>query len=106
MKNLFPKKHSYWILLLACGFLEAWSSLATAQLSEDKVRFFETKIRPILAKHCYQCHGNDPDKVEKELVLTTAHGIRKGGQSGPVIVPGKPDKSLLILAIRHSNPDL
>ena len=106
MKNLFPKKHSYWILLLACGFLEAWSSLATAQLSEDKVKFFETKIRPILAKHCYQCHGNDPDKVEKELVLTTAHGIRKGGQSGPVIVPGKPDKSLLILAIRHSNPDL
>ena len=106
MKNLFPKKHSYWILLIACGFLEAWSSLATAQLSEDKVKFFETKIRPILAKHCYQCHGNDPDKVEKELILTTAHGIRKGGQSGPVIVLGKPDKSLLILAIRHSNPDL
>ena len=90
MKNLFPKKHSYWILLIACGCLEAWSSLATAQLSEDKVRFFETKIRPILAKHCYQCHGDNPDKVEKELVLTTAHGIRQGGQSGPIIVAGEP----------------
>ena len=81
-------------------------SLATAQISEDQVKFFETKIRPILAKHCYQCHGNKPDKVEKELVLTTAHGIRHGGQSGSIIVAGKPDKSLLILAIRHSTPNL
>ena len=86
MKNLLPKKYSYWILLLACLFLEVWLSLATAQISEDQVKFFETKIRPILAKHCYQCHGNKPDKVEKELVLTTAHGIRQGGQSGPIIV--------------------
>ena len=106
MKDLLPKKYSYWILLLVCLFLEVWLSLATAQISEDQVKFFETKIRPILAKHCYQCHGNKPDKVEKELVLTTAHGIRHGGQSGSIIVAGKPDKSLLILAIRHSTPNL
>ena len=54
----------------------------------------------------YQCYGSNPDKVKKELVLTSADGIRQSGQSGSVIVAGKPDKSLLIQAIRHSTPGL
>ncbi len=83
IKNILPKKYSYWAFLLACLFLEVWFSPATAQISEKQVKLFETKIRPILAKHCYQCHGSNPGKVEKELVLTTADGIRQGGQSDP-----------------------
>ena len=88
------------------SILEVWFSLTTAQISVKQVKFFETKICPILATHCYQCHGSNPDQVEKELVLTTADGIRQGGQSGSVIVAGQPDESLLIQAIRHSTPDL
>ena len=78
----------------------------TAQLSEDEIKFFETKIRPVLAEHCYECHGKDPKNIESDLVLTTAEGIRKGGMFGPVVFPGEPDRSPLIQAIRHTDPNL
>lgn len=74
----------------------ACTSLAhpcTAQVSKEEAIFFETKIRPVLAAHCYKCHGNDPKNIENDLRLTTAQGIRKGGKSGRVIVPGKPNDS-------------
>ena len=100
MKNFLPKKYSYWILLIAYLFLEVWLSPATAQISEKQVKFFETKIATSVMG------VSNPDKVEKELVLTSADGIRQSGQSGSVIVAGKPDKSLLIQAIRHSTPGL
>jgi len=100
IKNFLPKKYSYWILLIAYLFLEVWLSPATAQISEKQVKFFETKIATSVMG------VSNPDKVEKELVLTSADGIRQSGQSGSVIVAGKPDKSLLIQAIRHSTPGL
>ena len=78
----------------------------TAQASEEETIFFETKIRPVLVAHCYECHGNDPKNIENDLLLTTAQGIRKGGKSGQVIVQGKPNDSLLVLAIRHSESNL
>src|ERR1700744_1101543 len=65
----------------------------------DQVTFFETKIRPILANSCYQCHGGS--QKMSGLKLDTADGFRKGGYSGPAFLTGNPDKSLIIQAIKQ-----
>src|SRR5271154_4369842 len=55
--------------------------------------FFEQNVRPLLAEKCYSCHG---DKKQKGgLRLDSIEAILKGGESGPAVVPGKPDDSLL-----------
>ena len=61
--------------------------------------FFEAKIRPILAANCYKCHGEK--KQESDLRLDSRDAAMKGGSDGPVIVPGQPEKSLLIQAVRR-----
>ena len=61
--------------------------------------FFEKSVRPVLATHCYQCHG--PKKQEAELRLDSRAGMLKGGQTGPAITPGKPEDSELVLAISY-----
>ncbi|MFQ5734487.1 MAG: PSD1 and planctomycete cytochrome C domain-containing protein [Planctomycetaceae bacterium] len=66
------------------------------------VAFFETKIRPVLTKYCYQCHSARSKKPKGELLLDTKAGIRKGGESGHAVVPGNLKESLLIAAIRHT----
>lgn len=67
----------------------------------DGIEFFEKKIRPVLATHCYKCHSEKAQKIKGSLALDSAAGILKGGDRGPAIVPGKPDQSMLIKAIRH-----
>ncbi len=74
--------------------------------SPADLQFFENKIRPVLANRCYQCHSRDADKLKGGLMLDTQEGVAHGGNSGAVIVPGKPDDSLLIQAIRYNDPDL
>jgi hypothetical protein len=72
--------------------------------SPEGVQFFESKIRPVLVEHCYQCHSAASlmaDKLQGELLLDTRDGTRKGGESGPAIVPGDVGASALIAAIRH-----
>ncbi|MFQ5730480.1 MAG: DUF1553 domain-containing protein [Planctomycetaceae bacterium] len=64
------------------------------------VEFFEKKVRPILVKRCFDCHAGD--SVESKLHLDSRGGMLRGGLRGAAIVPGKPEKSLLILAIRHN----
>ncbi|MEI7687163.1 MAG: PSD1 and planctomycete cytochrome C domain-containing protein, partial [Planctomycetota bacterium] len=65
-----------------------------------------TKIRPALAEHCYQCHSAAAAKDKKlkaGLFLDTASGVRKGGDSGPAVAVGDPEKSLLMHALRGEN---
>src|SRR4051812_44774522 len=69
--------------------------------SEEGARFFREKIQLVLEKNCFECHSADAKKVKGELLLDTAAGLRKGGETGPAIVPGDAKKSLLIQAIRH-----
>ena len=71
----------------------------------DQLAFFEKKIRPVLVEHCYKCHSPEAEKLKGEFSLDTREGIRKGGVGGASIVPGNPDKSPLILGLRHKNPD-
>lgn len=68
--------------------------------------FFEAKVRPVLTKHCYECHSFESGKSKGGLVLDTKQGTLSGGDTGPAVVPGDPAKSLLLTAIQHSDPDL
>jgi mono/diheme cytochrome c family protein len=75
---------------------EARQAPAAGAASAD---FFETKIRPVLAANCYDCHT---DQRMGGLRLDSRDALLKGGRSGPAIVPGEPDKSLLITAVRRT----
>ena len=76
-----------------------------AQTPAADMEFFEKKIRPVLVEHCYQCHST-AKKQKAGLVVDSRAGMLKGGDSGPVLVGGKPGESLLIKAIRYSDPEL
>ncbi|MEY4483060.1 MAG: hypothetical protein RL693_512 [Verrucomicrobiota bacterium] len=67
------------------------------------MQFFETKVRPLLVEKCYECHS--AEKTKGGLALDTKAGWEKGGDSGPAILPGKPDESLLIKAVRYHDKD-
>ena len=60
---------------------------------------FENRVRPLLAARCVKCHG--PRKQESNLRLDSRAAMMQGGDSGPAIVPGKAEESLLVKAIRH-----
>jgi len=68
--------------------------------------FFERRVRPVFAEHCYQCHSAEAEKIKGGLRLDTVETVRKGGDSGALFVPGQPEKSLLIKAVRYTDPDL
>ncbi|MBM3846880.1 MAG: DUF1553 domain-containing protein, partial [Verrucomicrobia bacterium] len=85
-----------WVL-----FADLRGAAATAQPEPEA--FFENRIRPVLAEHCYECHDG---KVRKgNLELNTREGFLKGGNTGPAVIPGDPGRSLLIKVVRHEIPD-
>ncbi|MCB9939174.1 MAG: DUF1553 domain-containing protein [Planctomycetaceae bacterium] len=71
-----------------------------------KLEFFETRIRPVLVEHCYECHSVGAKEVKGNLVVDTAAGLIKGGDSGTSLVPGKPDESLLLEAMRYESVEM
>ena len=71
--------------------------------ADAKTDFFESKIRPVLATHCFECHGH---KDKGGLKLDSREAILQGGDSGPAIVLGKPQKSLLMTAVQHADSEL
>ena len=87
---------------VAIGFL-AFSALGWTQQNTDRAQFFETRIRPILANNCYSCHT---DKKSGGLRVDSRAALLGGGDSGPAIIPGRPDESLLIRAVSHTSPEL
>jgi hypothetical protein len=107
-----PVRRRLVILLCAVGLLPAWSGSPAAsggankpeKPSPEAVRFFEAKIRPILADHCFKCHGEK--KQKGGLRLDSRAEVLEGGDRGPALLPGRPEKSLLIKAISHQDPDL
>ena len=74
--------------------------------TEEDLAFFETKIRPLLVEHCYQCHSGNAKMLEGGLRVDSRTRLLKGGDSGPAIVPGDPDKSLLARAIRYQAAEM
>ncbi len=70
------------------------------------IEFFEKHVRPVFVEHCYKCHSAEAEKVKGAFLLDTREGLLKGGDTGPAIVPGDVEKSLLIKAVRYANEDL
>jgi hypothetical protein len=89
--------------LLSLCLLSLASPLAFAS---NDTAFFEAKIRPVLVSKCYDCHSAGAKKVKANLLLDTREGIRKGGDSGPAVVPGDASASLLMKAIRWEDKDM
>ncbi len=77
----------------------------SAASPEEGIAFFEKRIRPVLVEHCYECHSVGAKKAKGGLRLDSREGWVKGGDSGPAILPGKPDDSLFIKGIRHWDKD-
>ena len=89
-----------WLTLgVSAGALKAAAPNET-RLS-DAERFFIDQVQPILASRCISCHG--PDKAEGGLRLDSRAAAVKGGDSGPALVPGKPDQSLLLMAVKRTH---
>ncbi len=80
-------------------------SLLLLMLTQD-VDLFEKVVRPVLVDRCYSCHSAKAEKLKGGLLLDTREGLRKGGDLGPSIVPGDPERSLLVKALRWTDDDL
>src|SRR6185295_7329696 len=91
------------VLIASLGLAPAAESIPSHSAGFS---FFEQKIRPVLADHCYKCHSTKANKFKGGLALDSKERALKGGETGPAIVPSKPEESLLLAAIRHSDPDL
>src|SRR5687768_12460040 len=78
-------------------------SAHAAESASEATAFFETKIRPVLVKHCYSCHSLETGTVKGGLRLDTRAASRLGGERGPAVVPGDPNASWLLKAVTHAN---
>jgi mono/diheme cytochrome c family protein len=94
------------LAVFAAFLLSAVSTTSAAEPTKAQLDFFESKIRPIFADNCYKCHSPAKGKIKGELELDWKGGWEKGREHGAVIVPGDPEKSPLIKAIRYADPDL
>ncbi len=92
------------ICALLCVLLAADEPARTAPPTAEQLRFFETNVRPVLVEHCQKCHGSK--KQWAGLRLDSREALLRGGDSGAAIVPGEPNKSLLIRAVRHEDENL
>jgi mono/diheme cytochrome c family protein len=90
----------------ALALLSWKSAVAEPESDSSGLEVFEQRIRPLLADHCYSCHSQHAEKLKGGLLLDSAEGFLKGGDSGPAIIPGDPEKSLLIKAVSYTDPDL
>ena len=98
------------LFLAALSFWPGWippaSRAGEPAPTPEQLRFFETRIRPVLAAHCYRCHSQKAKAPKGGLLLDSRDALRKGGDTGPAIAPGKPAASLLLRAIRYGDESL
>ena len=80
--------------------------VSEAAIGSEERQFFEKQVRPLLIKHCYQCHSSAAKVLKGGLHLDSRGGWMKGGGTGPAIVPGSLDESLLIEAIRYESLEM
>lgn len=85
-------------LFLAAGLM--------ARAAQDGVVYFESEVRPLLVKHCYECHSEEAGKQKGGLWLDRREGWQVGGDAGPTLIPGEVEKSLLIHSVRYLDEDL
>src|SRR5438874_12870212 len=93
-------------LLLVAAACCAGQSVAAGQPATIDNEFCDKKVRPLLFEHCHAGHSARAKKLKGGLRLDTRADILKGGDSGPAVVPGRPEKSLLIKAVRQESESL
>ncbi len=91
--------------MLAC-LAPRWLQAADTGPSPEGLELFAKTIQPIFAESCYKCHSHEADKIKGDLLLDSSEATLTGGSSGPALVPGKPEESLLVTAIRYTDDDL
>lgn len=91
------------LLIAVCFFCEA---MGVDRNSANGIEYYEKEVRPLLAERCYKCHALNSKRVGGGLLLDNPSDWQRGGDSGPVLVPGKPNASLLIKAVRYADSDL
>ena len=79
------------------------STVPTVTADDTDTDFFENRIRPVLAQHCYNCHSQRANTLQGGLFVDSLDGLLKGGDSGPALISGKADESLLISALKHDS---
>ena len=99
-------RNSALLALALAGAAVSLPSARGADIAKAQLDFFESKIRPLLSSQCYKCHNAAEGKLKGDLALDTKDGLLKGGETGPAIVPGSPEKSLLIKAISYTDANL
>jgi hypothetical protein len=82
------------------------SPVEAADPDPAAVAFFEKQVRPLLVEHCHNCHSVKAGKTRGGLALDSRDAVLKGGDSGPAVVPGKPEQSLVITAVHAAKPEL
>jgi hypothetical protein len=97
MKLLFILSATWWVSALGLS--------AAAEPSAKDRAFFEAKVRPLLIKHCYECHSEAEDAQKGGLLLDRESGWLKGGDTAKAVVPGNLKASLLIKAVAYTDPD-
>ncbi len=90
-------------LALGCLVGQTAASQALAVDTREQEAFFETKIRPVLVEHCYECHSASSKEPKGGLLLDTREGIRLGGETGHAVVPGELEDSLILSAMRYED---
>ena len=101
-RALFPKLRRVLTAAVALAAMEHVQADSAAEL-----KFFEDKIRPLLVEHCYECHSAKTEKLKGQFLADSRVGIRRGGESKmPGIVPGDPEASHVIAAVRWKDPDI
>ena len=95
-----------WVLLAAAMTVSSITlcadSPASEPISQDSRELFESHIRPVLVKHCYECHSHETGSLLSDYALDSPDGLRDGGASGqPAVVPGDSDASPLLQALRY-----
>jgi len=94
------------VLLVVATLGAAALSGQTSAPDANGIEFFEKQIRPVLTTRCFVCHSASAPRLQGGLRLDSREGLRKGGNSGPAIKPGNPEQSLLIKALRYTDPVL
>jgi hypothetical protein len=88
---------------VAQGSSQPAPPVAAGEASPSEAELFERRIRPVLAEHCYACHSSSAKRLKGELKLDSREAVLAGGVSGPALVPGDVEGSLLVTAVRYED---
>lgn len=91
---------------VAAALVLVMPGIVRADETEVSVNFFESKIRPVLVKQCYECHSAKSKELKGNLFVDSREGLRRGGDSGPAVVPKNLDDSILLEALRYEGLEM